>query len=187
MNIFYKSSDDYVHRMKRGDVILLNDPYEFCGGYIVGFTNVSKFKDITSCNLRYDFMSGKFRLERIEDEVYIIILNSSANNSNKIPLCYFIRDIRDVFFWNKDELNAMMELYKSHLPGKPERLIHVWMTLNLLRKHWKQSDYKVDDFIKVIFNESQRNKDGYYLNDKNFAKAWDRCLDAGIFYVNDAD
>lgn len=185
MKIFYKAYDGSIYKAQRGDVILLDDPLEFCSGYLVGFTNVSNFKAIVPDNLRNDFMSGQFRLEMIADNVYAIILKSTHYLKGNVPLKYLMNAAHDFFVWNKDDLEGMMELYGSKLPGSPERPIHsIWTFLASARNIWGEKMPQPSHFIEVIFDESQKNRNGYNVDYANFYKAWHRCLDDGIFYID---
>lgn len=183
MKIFYKTDNGDVRRARRGDVILIDDPLEFCRGYIVGFTNVSNFKDIASDSFRNEFMSGQFDLNKIAEDVYAVILKSKGC-PDKILLTHILRAAHDYFVWNKDELEDVMQIYGSKLPGSSERPIHsVWTFLASAKTIWGKRMPRPFHFIEVIFNESQKAKDGYNVNYANFYKAWHRCLDAGIFLI----
>lgn len=183
MKILYKADNGNVRRAQRGDVILLDDPLEFCKGFIIGFTNVSDFKDVTIDSFRNDFMSGQFELEKIAEGVYAIIVKSKGC-PDKILLTHILRAAHDFFVWTKDDLECMMEIYASKIPGSPERPIHsVWTFLASAKNIWGNKMPRPFHFIEVIFDESQKVKNGYNANYANFYKAWHRCLDAEIFYI----
>lgn len=185
MKIYYKAQDRIVYQAQRGDVVLLGDALEFCKGYLIGFTNVSHFEDITPDNLRNDFMHGDFRLEMIADDVYAIILNTKRFLKNNVPLKYLMSPAHDFYVWNSDELKDMLGEYGSRLPGSPERPIHsVWVFLASARNIWGDKMPQPSSFIETIFNKSQKSKDGYNCDYANFYKAWERATTAGIFYVN---